>query len=68
MELRRALVLTYIEEMYTTPKMAAAALIDVWLLEGFPEVSSSEVAGLPSPGIAPPLPLPFSLQNNEIHT
>lgn len=35
------------------PKMAAPGRIDVWRLQGFPEVSSSEIVGLPSPGIAP---------------
>lgn len=47
------------------PKMAAPGRIDVWRLEGFPEVSSSEIVGLPSPGIAPPLLL--ALQNKETH-
>lgn len=52
----------------TTPKMAAGGRIDVQLLQGFPEVSSSEVAGLPSPGVAPPRPLLAALFKTKKHT
>lgn len=45
--------------------MAAPGRIDVWRLQGFPEVSSSEIEGLPSPSIT--LPPCSALQNKETH-